>query len=224
MADWTKQAIAARRLGKPFSHVLKNLSGAVQSGDYSRIGDFSKINFPSRFHGLTVSALSAIAENPVGNNYLEKLISSQNIVQGIGALDQGDDIDRAKADYLRKNNEVFAKLLTRAPIVGRSDYDELLGLRAAWSNAVTTQLSNPNSDTDIDRLETMQKELDFQQHRLDQLPILGILEGATGGYMDLLKGKPTTSSMSAFLKAQTEAEAEHEMQNNLMVGMNPLML
>ena len=82
LSDWTRAALNTKYLGKPFSHVYKHLMGAVQTGDYSQMGDFSKINFPSRYHGLTVSMLDSLSKNPMSNSAIEQLIAAQTDLQG----------------------------------------------------------------------------------------------------------------------------------------------
>ncbi len=217
---WTSYAHKARKLGRPFSHVFNNLVGSIQNNDFERLGNFAEINFPSRFHGLTASALSSVAQTPLSNRVIEQMIEAQNdlpVFNGMSANQLAaleDPLSQAQAAYYKKNNEIFAKLLTQGGVVGLEDKETLTALLQNWKSHSFTPLQS----------EDQKKALDLQQSRLNYLNMLGLVEGKTDGYMKLFDGLRTTSDASAFGTSFNASRDQERINQAIAVGLNPTMV
>lgn len=204
LANWSHVANQARNMGTPYVRMFKDLQGAVEEGDFSRVKDFSQVNFPSRFSNLTVSALAAGIDTPYSNNVIESFIQAQEQLQGIKQLESsGNPIDLAHAQYLRKNNEVMAQIAShRAQFVSRKDEGEMIGLLANWEALVNTELqktkiNEPNNEEKINHWLDQLRDVKFQRGRQLHLKNFGLTEDARDRnegfipYSGIAKGRVT---------------------------------
>ncbi len=225
-SNWTAFAQNAKDLGKPFASVFKDLMGAVNENDYSMMADFSKVNFPSIYNGLTVSALEAIRNNPLSVQAVEKMIAAQEALQGIGDLEKsGRQADAAKAAYLRKNNELFTGLLTRGAIPSTKDLeslDEYLGL---WRTELQTGKDFATTKEEKEYYDKQLREHSFQVNRMKHEGLFGIderkrAEGLGYAGTGMLKNNPLSDQTTFFAQAYSDAEDQARMQRAIVEGAN----
>lgn len=225
-SNWTAFAQNAKDLGKPFASVFKDLMGAVNENDYSMMADFSKVNFPSIYNGLTVSALEAIRNNPLSVQAVEKMIAAQETLQGIGDLEKsGRQADAAKAAYLRKNNELFTGLLTRGAIPSTKDLeslDEYLGL---WRTELQTGKDFATTKEEKEYYDKQLREHSFQVNRMKHEGLFGIderkrAEGLGYAGTGMLKNNPLSDQTTFFAQAYSDAEDQARMRRAIVEGAN----
>lgn len=214
LGAWTAEAVRARQMGKPFSHVFKHLIGAATEGNFDQFADLSQINFPSRFHMLTANTLAGLANNPFDSASVQDLIAAQEAIQGIqGLLDNGDDLSLAKADYLKYNNRLMSMFASgRASYVAQSDKEELVSRLEHWRNIVHRSKDIPGLTPE--RKEQLDQELGEiwkQRQRLQNLELFGAYGPALtsgSGYADILLRGRSTADSSAFDLAYENATEE----------------
>jgi len=185
LAKWSHSANQARKMGTPYVRMFKNLQGAIEEGDFSKVKDFSQVNFPSRYSNLTTSAIAAGMDNPYSDNIINQFIQMQEHLQGIKNLENSENpVDLAKAKYLRKNNEVMAQFVSnRAQFVSQKDEDEMLGYLANWETLVNTELqktkiTEPGNKDKINSWMDQLHDVQFQRGRMRHLKEFGLTEQA----------------------------------------------
>ena len=227
-AKWTASAQQARNMGKPFSSMFKDLIGAVTENDYSKMADFSQVNYPSIYNGLTVSALEAIRNNPLSIQAINRMIAAQESLQGLETLRQSArPADKAKAAYLAKNNAIFSSYLTRGAVPGVADTEESDELLASWEVEVNKALRETPNLTDKEReyYEEQQKQIEKQTNRAKTRNFLGVTKEnieAQKGYAGagLLKDVPTMGERSLFSSAYSDEEDRLRLQRAVVEGAN----
>lgn len=216
LAAWSHNANKARKLGTPYVSMFKNIFGAIESNDFSRVKDFSQVNFPSRYSNLTASTLAAGMDTPYSNSMLETFINMQEALQGIDKLEKsGNPADLAKAAYLRKNNSLFGQIVSnRAQIVSTKDQNELLALWSNWSNLVSDEYNRPGiTEAQKEYWKNQLHDVTFQRSRLDFLKEFGITEDARNrreGYIPvsgLAKGYLTGETSDFYSNFNAEQDA-----------------
>ena len=229
-AEWDKTAKDARKLmGKPFSHIYKNLAGAIENNDFSLLGDLSQVNFPSIYSGLTVGNLSAMQATPLSDAMVESLIHNQDALQGISnMLGSNNPALVARGQYLQFNNQLMSKLLTgRASAVSNQDMDTLQSLWNTWYKAAIPDRDTlSDSDSDSEELREQKYALRKQQARLKFAKQFGVTEdrilnkdgyAGAGFYQDVRY----TDDHSVFEVAANAEQDRLRAQAALMVGHNP---
>lgn len=216
LASWSHYARGAKNLGTPYVSMFKNLHAAIQNSDFSNVKDFSKVNFPSRYSNLTTSMLAAGMDSAFSNDMIESFIQAQEFLQGLDALESSNNpADKAKAQYLRKNNSLMAQIASnKAQIVSTKDENELKGLYANWAGLVSDEYNRPGiSQAQKEYLRNQLYETELQKKRLEFLHGYGITEEAANrkdGFISssgLAKGR-LTGSRSNFASAfDTEQDA-----------------
>lgn len=179
-ATWSAYANNAKNMGKPFASIFRDLIGAVNEGDYSKMADFSKVNFPSVYSGLTVSALDSIAHNPLSIQAINKMIAAQSDMQNIPQLEKSNrPADRAKAEFLRHNNMLFSQYLSKGAFPSSEDsamWDELL---STWNAEVYNGLKASGlSEAEKQYYKDQEKEVKFQLGRQKHKTAFGLTQDA----------------------------------------------
>lgn len=140
LADWTAEAKEARKLGRPFATLFKGLQGIADNPtpeSFKRLGDFSKVNFASKYNGLTASMMTALASNPLSSGAVDMMIEAQSDLQGIPALKaSGVEYKQKQAEFLELNNRVVAEELTRGAIPSTETIEKMKSALAAWGDAL----------------------------------------------------------------------------------------
>lgn len=231
LADWTAYANRARQMGRPFSSVFKDMQGAVNEGDYSRLGNFSKINFPSAYSALTVSMLNALKNNPISDEALDTMIRVQSDLQGIpGLLASGDPINVAKAKFLNKNNDLFAQLLTgRGQALATSSVEDLGLLLGQWNAEIEKAAPFAKYDkARSDFINQQRKEYQAQLNRYNHLNQFGLTQarierGEGYGASKLFSNARYTDDSSAYYTAKAK-EDEAALRAAIVSGAHPMVV
>ena len=142
LAQWSRDAKSARYMGRPFSTVFKDIVGAAETGKYDDFGRFSEVNFPSAYSVQTASLMKSLQDNPLSSKSIEDLIAAQNALDNIAELENGSEIDKARAEYLKLNNGLMAKAALRGQIIGDKDKDELNAALLTWKTALVGTYRN----------------------------------------------------------------------------------
>lgn len=140
IADWTAAAKEARHLGRPFATMFKGLQGIADNPtpeNFEKLGDFSKVNFASKYNGLTASMITALAANPLSSGAVNMMIEAQSDLQGIPALKaSGVGYKQKQAEFLELNNHAMAEALTRGAIPSTETIEKMKSALTAWGVAL----------------------------------------------------------------------------------------
>ena len=236
LGDWTKAASNARWMGKPFSSVFKNLVGIADSGDFEKIGDFSKVNFPSIYDAQTVSMLNSLKEHPISSDAVRTMINAQEILQNIPELLASDDpIRKAQGEFLQLNNSLMSSFFGRAQVLSSADENELAASLVHWKSSINAARKNGNlSDERKAEIDASEKEYNKQLARLNAERVLGINERNVKeqrGYHMLLDNAVPTNKPSPFEAAYTIADEQQRrwydqasLRAALVSGANPVVI
>ena len=230
-SQWTTHAQNAKDMGRPFAAIFKDLIGAVNENDYSKMVDFTKVNYPSIYSGLTVSALDSLRTNPLSNQAINRMIEAQEALKGIDSLSKSSrPADKAYAKYLQKNNSIFANYLTRGAVPGQTDVDESDVLLAAWGHEIAEGLKLPNlSQKEREYYNEQLLEYNRQISRAQHRDLFGITMpniAAEKGYAGagFLKTAPLTGQNTIFSSAFNNEEDRLRLQRAIAVGANDTIL
>lgn len=140
LADWTAEANEARKLGRPFATLFKGLQGIADNPtpeSFKQLGDFSKVNFASKYNGLTASMMTASASNSLSSGAVDMIIEAQSDLQGIPALkESGVGYKQKQAEFLELNNRVMAETLTRGAIPSTETIEKMKSALTEWGAAL----------------------------------------------------------------------------------------
>lgn len=225
LADWTSEAAQARKIGTPFAKLFKNLQGIVDNPteeSYRELGNFSKVNFPSVYNGLTASMLTSISKNPMTSGAVDKMIEAQADLQNIPALEASSKkYDQAQAAFLKLNNKTMANILTRGAIPSKETVEDLENSLGAWEAALSSKEGGfPGWKGRKDEARTEEERAavsayNFQKSRIAFLKSMGISEASReegkgyagfGFYKDNSLDIDTSVFQSAF-DAEKDAQA-----------------
>lgn len=232
LASWSHYARGAKNLGTPYVSMFKNLHAAIQNSDFSNVKDFSKVNFPSRYSNLTTSMLAAGMDSAFSNDMIESFIQAQEFLQGLDTLESSNNpADKAKAQYLRKNNSLMAQIASnRAQIVSTQDENELKGLYANWAGLVSDEYNRPGiSQAQKEYWRNQLYETELQKKRLEFLHGYGITEEAAkrkDGFISssgLAKGR-LTGSRSNFASTFDAEQDALLSKSVVLTGADPQLL
>lgn len=226
-STWTAYAKYAKDMGKPFSSMFRDLLGAVNEGDYSKMADFSKVNFPSAYHGLTVSALDSIARNPLSIQAVNKMIAAQSDMQGIPMLEGSTrPADRAKAEFLKHNNLLFSQYLTKGMIPSDEASETWDELFSAWATEAQRGHDSPGlSAEEKEYYEQQLKEVRFQKFRQAHKKEFGLIQSAFDeqkGYagLGIFSNPRFTGEDSLFDRTYNEENDRKALEIALATGAN----
>lgn len=196
LAKWTSEARNVKNLGIPFVSVFRNLQGAINTGDFTKLGDFSKINFPSRYNALTVSMLKSLQNNPMSSSSVETLIEAQERLQGIPELlASNSPLDNAKGEYLKKNISLISQMLTgRGMVLSNESQDDLDVLLGKWSTALSDYERANKGNVPDDVLKRLRHEYNDQVSRSKHRKMFGLTEES------VLNGEGYANPSIGFLK------------------------
>lgn len=225
LADWTSEAAQARKIGTPFAKLFKNLQGIVDNPteeSYRELGNFSKVNFPSVYNGLTASMLMSISKNPMTSGAVDKMIEAQSDLQNIPTLEASSKkYDQAQAAFLKLNNKTMANILTRGAIPSKETVEDLENSLGAWEAALSSKEGGfPGWKGRKDEARTEEERAavsayNFQKSRIAFLKSMGISEASReegkgyagfGFYKDNSLDTDTSVFQSAF-DAEKDAQA-----------------
>lgn len=234
-AEWTSAAQRARGLGIPFVRLFKGLQGVVENPSeesYSKMGDFSKVNFPSIYNALTVSMLSTLASHPVQSGAIDEMIRAQSALQGIDKdIAPEDVIGQKRKDFLEINNNAMAQLLTRGAIPSEQTVSELESSLKPWRDAIEgvygKKIWDRKKDKRTDEQNAIIKDFEDQQRRIAHLKQFGIHQNFVevgNGYAGkgFLKNNPYTESKTEFQEAFDRGQAAQQYKMAIISGASPL--
>ena len=229
MAKWTKYADNVRyNMGKPFVHVFKNLSGALEKNDLNQLGDFSKVNFPSIYSAVTTSMLNAFHDMPLSDELIDDLSSLQNSKQGVEAMLSSDKPAlQARGKYLAFNNKLMTQLLTgRAMGVSNADAEHLNVLLQAWRQAAIPGNDLKVREDDSAEVAEQKRAIKAQIGRIEFLNRFGvtqsrILDGEGYAKAGFYRNARFTGDVSEFQAAADSERDRIAVANAIATGTNP---
>lgn len=224
IADWTAAAKEARHLGRPFATMFKGLQGIADNPtpeSFEKLGDFSKVNFASKYNGLTASMLTALADNPLSSGAVEMMIEAQSDLQGIPALKaSGVGYKQKQAEFLELNNRVMAEEISRGAIPSTETIEKMKNALTAWGVALGSKedgfegwQTRKAADMD-DEQKAAVDAYRRQAGRIKFLETLGLnqrsVEGGEGyAAAGFFKNNPFDTDKSSF---QSEFDAQQDAQ------------
>lgn len=228
LRGWSPEAEAARRMGTPFSHLVKDMESALETGDFSKLGKMSKVNFPSIYNYGVFAALTGLQNAPMSNDSLNKLIEAQMMLEGASISDALGDIEtpeQHRAKYLYDNIRIMSQILTGRASGGMSKADRDL-LRVdldAWQTSLGNDMTWLPHERE--KYAPMDREIKDQINRLAHFDVFGVGEQSIAdnlGYARLYSNARYTGQQSNFqLKVDEANEASalaRDLQNMRILG------
>lgn len=192
-APFTDAMWNAMKMGRPFTSIYKNLNSAIAANDFSKMPKLSTVNFPSIFSSTSALMMASMAEMPLSNESIEKMLQQQIIQEGFSADDINENVphkkdtaQKAMARYINASNKIKAAALTRGAIASDEQYGDLRVRLQIFKTLLDKERRNTNSD-DVAakaKLDEMEK---VYQHQIEQLRFAR-LYGLTKEAVDARKG------------------------------------
>lgn len=174
-SKWTNAAKNLQYLGSSFNTVFKDMISANESGDISKLGDFSKVNMPSIYSAQIVSMLSELQKNPLSSDAARKILAYQDKKQGLLTADQmrngdGTAYERARTAFFRARNERITNWLTGRGFVptGESD-DELSSLWATYNSVAEVAAKEASKGPDKETAERIRNRITFERRQQEAI-------------------------------------------------------
>lgn len=211
-APFTDAMWNAMKMGRPFTSIYKNLNSAIAANDFSKMPELSKVNFPSIFSSTSALMMASMAEMPLSNESIEKMLQQQMIQEGFSAdnIDENvpyekDTARKAMARYINASNKIKAAALTRGAIASDEQYGDLRVRLQTFKTLLDKERLNTNSD-DVAakaKLNEMEKVYQHQSEQLRFARLYGLTEEAVDagkGYAagGLFKNNPIMGRESEF--------------------------
>lgn len=222
-APFTDAMWNAMKMGRPFTSIYKNLNSAIAANDFSKMPKLSTVNFPSIFSSTSALMMASMAEMPLSNESIERMLQQQMIQEGFSADDidenvphEKDTARKAMARYINASNKIKAAALTRGAIASDEQYSDLRVRLQIFKTLLDKERRNTNSD-DVAakaKLDEMEKVYQHQSEQLRFARLYGLTEETvnTGkGYAagGLFKNNPIMGQESEFqLALQNQRDAD----------------
>lgn len=222
-APFTDAMWNAMKMGRPFTSIYKNLNSAIAANDFSKMPKLSTVNFPSIFSSTSALMMASMAEMPLSNESIEKMLQQQMIQEGFSAdnIDENvphekDTARNAMARYINASNKIKAAALTRGAIASDEQYGDLRVRLQTFKTLLDKERRNTNSD-DVAakaKLDEMEKVYQHQSEQLRFARLYGLTEEAVDagkGYAagGLFKNNPIMGRESEFqLALQNQRDAD----------------
>lgn len=222
-APFTDAMWNAMKMGRPFTSIYKNLNSAIAANDFSKMPKLSTVNFPSIFSSTSALMMASMAEMPLSNESVEKMLQQQMIQEGFSAdnIDENvphekDTARNAMARYINASNKIKAAALTRGAIASDEQYGDLRVRLQTFKTLLDKERRNTNSD-DVAakaKLDEMEKVYQHQSEQLRFARLYGLTEEAVDagkGYAagGLFKNNPIMGRESEFqLALQNQRDAD----------------
>lgn len=222
-APFTDAMWNAMKMGRPFTSIYKNLNSAITANDFSKMPKLSTANFPSIFSSTSALMMASMAEMPLSNENIEKMLQQQMIQEGFSSEDidenvphEKDTARKAMARYINASNKIKTAALTRGAIASDEQYSDLRVRLQIFKTLLDKERRNTNSD-DVAakaKLDEMEK---VYQHQIEQLRfarLYGLTKEAVDagkGYAagGLFKNNPIMGQESEFqLALQNQRDAD----------------
>ena len=222
-APFTDAMWNAMKMGRPFTSIYKNLNSAITANDFSKMPKLSTANFPSIFSSTSALMMASMAEMPLSNENIEKMLQQQIIQEGFSSEDidenvphEKDTARKAMARYINASNKIKTAALTRGAIASDEQYGDLRVRLQTFKTLLDKERRNTNSD-DVAakaKLDEMEK---VYQHQIEQLRfarLYGLTKEAVDagkGYAagGLFKNNPIMGQESEFqLALQNQRDAD----------------
>lgn len=222
-APFTDAMWNAMKMGRPFTSIYKNLNGAIAANDFSKMPKLSTVNFPSIFSSTSALMMASMAEMPLSNESIERMLQQQMIQEGFSADDidenvphEKDTARKAMARYINASNKIKAAALTRGAIASDEQYGDLRARLQTFKTLLDKERRNTNSDDVVAKakLDEMEKVYQHQSEQLRFARLYGLTEETvnTGkGYAagGLFKNNPIMGQESEFqLALQNQRDAD----------------
>lgn len=211
-APFTDAMWNAMKMGRPFTSIYKNLNSAIAANDFSKMPKLSTVNFPSIFSSTSALMMASMAEMPLSNESIEKMLQQQMIQEGFSADDIDENVPhkkdtarKAMARYINASNKIKAAALTRGAIASDEQYGDLRVRLQTFKTLLDKERLNTNSD-DVAakaKLDEMEKVYQHQSEQLRFARLYGLTEEAVDagkGYAagGLFKNNPIMGRESEF--------------------------
>lgn len=222
-APFTDAMWNAMKMGRPFTSIYKNLNSAITANDFSKMPKLSTANFPSIFSSTSALMMASMAEMPLSNENIEKMLQQQMIQEGFSSEDidenvphEKDTARKAMARYINASNKIKTAALTRGAIASDEQYSDLRVRLQIFKTLLDKERRNTNSD-DVAakaKLDEMEKVYQHQSEQLRFARLYGLTEETvnTGkGYAagGLFKNNPIMGQESEFqLALQNQRDAD----------------
>lgn len=222
-APFTDAMWNAMKMGRPFTSIYKNLNSAIAANDFSKMPKLSTVNFPSIFSSTSALMMASMAEMPLSNESIEKMLQQQMIQEGFSADDIDENVPhkkdtarKAMARYINASNKIKAAALTRGAIASDEQYGNLRVRLQIFKTLLDKERRNTNSD-DVAakaKLDEMEKVYQHQSEQLRFARLYGLTEEAVDvgkGYAagGLFKNNPIMGRESEFqLALQNQRDAD----------------
>lgn len=222
-APFTDAMWNAMKMGRPFTSIYKNLNSAIAANDFSKMPKLSTVNFPSIFSSTSALMMASMAEMPLSNESIEKMLQQQIIQEGFSTDDidenvphEKDTARKAMARYINASNKIKAAALTRGAIASDEQYGDLRVRLQIFKTLLDKERRNTNSD-DVAakaKLDEMEKVYQHQSEQLRFARLYGLTEEAVDagkGYAagGLFKNNPIMGRESEFqLALQNQRDAD----------------
>ena len=222
-APFTDAMWNAMKMGRPFTSIYKNLNSAIAANDFSKMPKLSTVNFPSIFSSTSALMMASMAEMPLSNESIERMLQQQMIQEGFSADDIDENVPHEKdtarktmARYINASNKIKAAALTRGAIASDEQYGDLRARLQTFKTLLDKERRNTNSDDVVAKakLDEMEKVYQHQSEQLRFARLYGLTEEAvnTGkGYAagGLFKNNPIMGQESEFqLALQNQRDAD----------------
>ena len=222
-APFTDAMWNAMKMGRPFTSIYKNLNSAIAANDFSKMPKLSTVNFPSIFSSTSALMMASMAEMPLSNESIERMLQQQMIQEGFSADDidenvphEKDTARKAMARYINASNKIKAAALTRGAIASDEQYGDLRARLQTFKTLLDKERRNTNSDDVVAKakLDEMEKVYQHQSEQLRFARLYGLTEETvnTGkGYAagGLFKNNPIMGQESEFqLALQNQRDAD----------------
>lgn len=211
-APFTDAMWNAMKMGRPFTSIYKNLNSAIAANDFSKMPKLSTVNFPSIFSSTSALMMASMAEMPLSNESIEKMLQQQMIQEGFSADDIDENVPhkkdtarKAMARYINTSNKIKAAALTRGAIASDEQYGDLRVRLQTFKTLLDKERLNTNPD-DVAakaKLDEMEKVYQHQSEQLRFARLYGLTEEAVDagkGYAagGLFKNNPIMGRESEF--------------------------
>lgn len=228
-APFTDAMWNALKMGRPFTSIYKNLNSAIAANDFSKMPKLSTVNFPSVFSSTSALMMASMAEMPLSNESIEKMLQQQMIQEGFSADDIDENVPREKdtarkamARYINASNKIKAAALTRGAIASDEQYGDLRVRLQTFKTLLDKERlsTNPDDAAAKAKLDEMEKVYQHQSEQLNSVRLYGLTKEAVDkgkGYAagGLFKHNPIMGQESEFqlaLQSQRDAEALTDLQ------------
>lgn len=219
------KTLDALLLGRPFTSVYKGMHEALESGDFTKMADFSRVNFASIYSNKTGVMMGALRGIPDDKKTYEEMIKAQRNIQGITQdiplNGEANSIEEARAMFLDRNIKAFSEQLLYGKVLSDETISGLESSLNLYSEKVDKELHSITKTDDIGRREQLKRfeiEIGRQRRRLLFLKDYGVTEhnrneqlGIAG--LGMLDDTLLTGQTDAFGEGLQKRDQEIDMAN-----------